>query len=59
MITSALFAAVHTQYDWALRALIFVSTLAACWVVLKQRSLWPAWIAHQVVDVLGDSVFFG
>jgi CAAX prenyl protease-like protein len=59
LITSALFAAVHTQYDWALRVLIFVSTLAGCWVVLKQRSLWPAWIAHQVVDVLGDSVFFG
>ena len=59
IVTSALFAGVHTQYDWGLRALIFVSTLASCWVLLKLRSLWPAWIAHQVVDVLGDSVFFG
>ena len=59
LLTSALFAGVHAQYPWALRALIFVSTLAACWVLLKLRSLWPAWIAHQVVDVLGDSVFFG
>jgi len=50
---------VHTQYSWALRVLICVSTLVACWVLLKLRSLWPAWIAHQVVDVLGDSVFFG
>jgi hypothetical protein len=58
-LTSALFAAVHTQYPWALRGLIFLSTLAACWVLLKLRSLWPAWIAHQVVDLLGDSVFFG
>jgi len=57
--TSALFAAVHTQYPWALRVLIFLSTLGACWVLLKLRSLWPAWIAHQVVDALGDSVFFG
>jgi hypothetical protein len=59
LVTSALFAAVHTQYSWALRGIIFVSTLAACWVVLKLRSLWPAWIGHQIVDVLGDSVFFG
>jgi CAAX prenyl protease-like protein len=59
ILTSALFAGVHTQYPWALRVLIFVSTLAACWVLLKLRSLWPAWIGHQVVDLLGDSVFFG
>jgi hypothetical protein len=59
LITSALFAMVHTQYSWALQALIFVSTVASCWVVVKLRSLWPAWIGHQVVDVLGDSVFFG
>lgn len=58
-LTSALFAGVHSQYSWALRAIIFVSTIASCWVLLKLRSLWPAWIAHQVVDVLGDSVFFG
>ena len=59
IVTSALFAGVHTQYPWALRVVIFASTLAACWVLLKLRSLWPAWIAHQVVDVLGDSVCFG
>jgi hypothetical protein len=59
IVTSALFAAVHTQYPWALRGLIFFSTLTACWVLLRLRSLWPAWIAHQVVDMLGDSVFFG
>ena len=59
IITSVLFGAVHTQYAWALRVLIILSTLAACWVLLKLRSLWPAWIAHQVVDLLGDSVVFG
>ncbi|HZJ55415.1 MAG TPA: CPBP family intramembrane glutamic endopeptidase [Myxococcaceae bacterium] len=59
LVTSALFAGVHTQYSWALQALIFVSSAAGCWVLVKQRSLWPAWIGHQVVDVLGDSVFFG
>jgi Type II CAAX prenyl endopeptidase Rce1-like len=59
VLTTALFAGVHTQYSWALRAIIFFTTLASCWVLLKLRSLWPAWIAHQVVDVLGDSVFFG
>jgi membrane protease YdiL (CAAX protease family) len=59
ILTSILFAAVHTQYPPALRILICLSTLAACWVLLKLRSLWPAWIGHQVVDVLGDSVFFG
>ena len=59
VLTTALFAGVHTQYPWALRAIIFVTTLATCWVLLKLRSLWPAWIAHQVVDLLGDSVFFG
>jgi len=59
VLTSALFAGVHSQYPWALRAIIFFCTLGTCWVVLKLRSLWPAWIAHQVVDLLGDSVFFG
>jgi membrane protease YdiL (CAAX protease family) len=59
LVTSALFAGVHAQYSWSLRALIFASAAAGCWVLLKQRSLWPAWIGHQVVDVLGDSVFFG
>ncbi len=59
LVTSALFAGVHTQYPWALRGLIFLSTLGACWVLLKLRSLWPAWIGHQVIDLLGDSVFFG
>jgi hypothetical protein len=59
IVTSALFAGVHTQYPPVLRGLIFVSTVAACWVLLKLHSIWPAWIGHQVVDVLGDSVFFG
>jgi hypothetical protein len=59
IVTSALFAGVHTQYPLALRGIIFVSTLASCWVLLKLRSLWPAWIGHQVVDLLADSVFFG
>ena len=60
--------------EWIFRGFLFVvaiqvtssraaaavlTTLASCWVLLKLRSLWPAWIAHQVVDLLGDSVFFG
>ena len=54
--SSVVFAVGHEQYTMALRVVIgvFATVFAYPWVAA--RSLWAPWIAHMLVDVIGDSI---
>jgi hypothetical protein len=54
--SSIVFAVGHEQYAVGLRVVIgvFATVFAYPWVAA--RSLWAPWIAHTLVDVIGDSV---
>jgi hypothetical protein len=54
--SSIVFAMGHEQYSMALRVVVgvFATVFAYPWVAA--RSLWAPWIAHTLVDVIGDSI---
>jgi membrane protease YdiL (CAAX protease family) len=54
--SSVIFAIGHEQYEMVLRVVIgvFATVFAYPWVAA--RSLWAPWIAHMLVDVIGDSI---
>jgi len=53
--TALLFAAIHTQYPLAFKALVAVSAALMGGVRLWTGSLWTAWIIHQLSDMIIDS----
>jgi membrane protease YdiL (CAAX protease family) len=53
-VTSVAFALSHSQYPWALQALVAGTGVALALLVLRTRSVWTAWIAHDVVDLVVD-----
>jgi hypothetical protein len=54
--SSVVFAMGHEQYSVALRVVIGVVTTVFAYPWVAARSLWAPWIAHMLVDVIGDSV---
>ena len=56
VITSASWAVVHTQYPLAGQVLVFAIGIGFAWLVRVSRSLWAPYIAHEVLDILGDSL---
>jgi len=56
VVTSLVFAAIHTQYPLGFKALIFVNVALMGSVRLWTGSLWTAWIAHQLSDLIIDAL---
>lgn len=56
LVSSASWAFFHTQYPLAGQLLILVVGIGFAWLVRSARSLWAPYIAHEVLDILGDSL---
>jgi membrane protease YdiL (CAAX protease family) len=56
-LTSLAFGFGHEQYPLALQLFITATSLLWCWVVRASRSLWAAWGAHMIVDIVIDAIW--
>jgi membrane protease YdiL (CAAX protease family) len=56
LISSALWAATHTQYPLWLQMVILVTGVGFSWLARYARSLWAPYTAHMVLDVVADSL---
>ena len=56
LVSSAAWAALHTQYPLSLRLLILVVGVGLCWLARRAQSLWAPYAAHEVLDLIGDSL---
>lgn len=54
--SSLVFALGHEQYAPALRVVVGVVSTVFAYPWVRARSLWAPWIAHMLVDVVGDSI---
>ena len=54
--SSVVFAMGHEQYAMALRVVLGVFSTVFAYPWVAARSLWAPWIAHMLVDVIGDSL---
>ena len=55
-VTSALWAAMHTQYPLALRVVVFTVGVVLSWIMARTKTLWAPWGAHMLMDVVLDSL---
>jgi membrane protease YdiL (CAAX protease family) len=56
IISSAIWGALHTQYPLSMKLLIVIVGIGLCWLARRQQSLWAPYIAHEVLDLIGDSL---
>jgi len=56
IVTSAAWAAMHTQYPLSIQVTIFVTGMLLAWVVKSARTLWAPWGSHMIMDVVLDSL---
>lgn len=56
LLSSAMWAFTHTQYPLTLQLCILATGVGFCWLARRARSLWAPYVAHEVLDVLGDSL---
>lgn len=54
--SSVVFAIGHEQYAMTLRTIVGVVAMVFVYPWVAARSLWAPWIAHMLVDVIGDSI---
>lgn len=52
VLTSALFAIYHTQYDWLVRLYIFLIGLALCFFRWRSNSTWLTVVVHSAVNIV-------
>ena len=52
VLTSALFAIYHTQYDWLVRLWIFLVGLALCFFRWRSNSTWLTVVVHSAVNIV-------
>jgi membrane protease YdiL (CAAX protease family) len=57
VLTSLAFGFSHDQYPLALQLFIACTSVFWCWIVRRSRSLWAAWGAHMIVDVVIDALW--
>jgi membrane protease YdiL (CAAX protease family) len=55
-VTSALWAATHTQYPLSLQVTIFAVGFALAWLAQSARTIWAPYGAHMIMDVVLDSL---
>jgi membrane protease YdiL (CAAX protease family) len=56
IVSSALWAALHTQYPLSLRVVVFAVGILFAWVVRRGRTIWAAWCGHMIMDIVLDSL---
>lgn len=56
IISSASWGFLHTQYPLAGQLIIVGTGIGFSWLVRSTSSLWAPYVAHEVVDVIGDSL---
>jgi membrane protease YdiL (CAAX protease family) len=56
LVSSALWAFTHVQYPMVIQLTILVVGVGFCWIMQRARSLWAPYFAHEVLDVIGDSL---
>jgi len=56
VLSSAMWAFTHTQYPLILQACILLTGVGFCWLARYARSLWAPYVAHEVLDLIGDSL---
>jgi membrane protease YdiL (CAAX protease family) len=54
VISSAMWGLLHMQYPIALRIFIVVVGIALCWAARRAQSLLAPYVAHEVLDTIGD-----
>jgi membrane protease YdiL (CAAX protease family) len=57
LISGALFCQGHLYHPPAMLLLTFVVGTMWCWMTLHYRSLWPGYVSHTVVDLVGGTLF--
>lgn len=56
IISSAMWAAMHAQYPLPLQVAIFGAGVVFAWIKRTTKSLWAPWVAHMLLDIIGDSL---
>ncbi len=56
IVTSALWAAMHTQYPLSLQVAVFATGVLFSWVAQSARTIWAPWGAHMIMDIVLDSL---
>jgi len=54
VISSAMWGLLHMQYPMALRIFIVVIGIVFCWAAQRAQSLLAPYVAHEVLDTIGD-----
>lgn len=57
VVSSLVFAFTHGQYPLSLQLFIAATSVFWCWLVRHTRSLWSAYGAHMIVDVVIDAIW--
>lgn len=57
LLSSLAFGFGHDQYPLALQLFIAATSVGWCWLVRRSRSLWAAWGAHMIVDIVVDVIW--
>jgi membrane protease YdiL (CAAX protease family) len=56
VLSAAAHAFGHTQYPIEEQLMMGTFMIGWAWLVSRSRSIWTTWIAHEVVDLIGDSI---
>lgn len=56
IVSSAMWALLHTQFPLIIQGSIFVIGIGFCCLARRAGSLWAPYFAHDVLDLLGDSL---
>ena len=57
VLTSITFGLTHEQYPPMLQGLIAITSFGWCWIVRRSKSLWAAWGAHMLLDMIVDAIW--
>jgi membrane protease YdiL (CAAX protease family) len=56
LVTSALWAAMHTQFPFFMRVTVFAVGVLFAWVLRRSKTIWAPWAAHMLMDAVLDSL---
>jgi membrane protease YdiL (CAAX protease family) len=56
VVSSAMWAFTHVQFPLTIQLTILVVGVGFCWIAQRARSLLAPYFAHEVLDLLGDSL---
>ena len=56
VVTSVLWAAMHTQFPPPLLVVVFLIGIVLSWVTARSKTLWAPWGSHMLMDIVLDSL---